>query len=126
MKFEKSTGRQCTIAAMALLVISVISPRQSNAGDVEWIIAPYLWASDVGLDVIVNNDPVIGTNVPFSDLVDKLNGAFMGHIEMGVAQYGVFFDAIHIALTDNSVIPVGPGGPVIGDLLISADLTLKL
>ena len=64
--------------------------------------------------------------MPFSDIVDKLDSAFMGHIEVGVDQYGAFFDAINIALSDNAVVPVGPGGPILGDPLVDTDLKLKL
>ena len=123
---EDSTGRRCTIAAITLFAILAISPRQSNAGDVDWTIAPYVWAADAGLDVRINGDPGIGADVPFSDLVDKLDGAFMGHIEVGADKYGAFLDTVYIKLADDSVIPVGPGGPILGDLLINTDLTLKL
>jgi len=78
MTLGKPKDWQYTIVVMMLGVILAFFPRPSNARDVDWTIAPYLWASDVGLDVFVDNDPVIGTDVPFNDLVDKLDGAFMG------------------------------------------------
>jgi len=123
---EKPEGWQYTVVAMILVAILAMSPRQASAEGLDWTIAPYLWASDVGLDMTVDSDPVIGTDVPFSDLVDKLDGTFMGHIEVSAVHFGVFFDTIYIKLADSAAIPVGPGGPVFGDLLIDTDLTLKL
>jgi len=119
-------GRQCTIAALTLVTILGLTPQQSSADGIDWTIAPYLWATDVGLDVNINGDPVIGTNVPFSDLLDKLDAAFMGHIEMSGEKYGAFADIYYVNLADDAVIPVGPGGPILGDLLVGTDLTLKL
>jgi hypothetical protein len=114
------------LASIVLIATMGITPEQSDAGDVNWTIAPYLWASDVGLDVIVDSDPVLGANVPFKDIVDKLDGAFMGHIELSADQYGVFLDTIVINLADSKVVPVGPGGPVLGDLLVETRLKQKL
>lgn len=123
---RSATHRYVAVAAFALVACVGLSPNQATAADLEWTIAPYLWAADVGLDVTVNNDPIIGTNVPFSDLVDKLDGAFMLHLEMKGDRFGTMFDSIYIKLADSAVIPVGPGGPILGDLLIDTELTLTL
>ena len=131
MKFTSETSDNTnnwkfTVASIVLLTILAVSPRQSNAADLDWTIAPYLWLSDVGLDVFVNSDPTIGTDVPFSDLVDKLDGAFMGHVEVSGEKFGAYFDSIFINLSDNSVVSVGPGGPILGDLTIDMDLSMTV
>ena len=123
---EMPKGWQYTAVAITLVAMLAISPRQSSAEGLNWTIAPYLWASDVGLDVTVESDPVIGTDVPFSDLVDKLDGAFMGHFEVSAVHFGGFFDTIYIKLADSQVVTVAPGGPFSGDVSIDTDLTLKL
>ena len=114
------------LVTMAIIAISGLSPRPSNAGDIDWTIAPYFWASDVGLDVAVNNDPVLGTDVPLKDLIDKLDGVFMGHVEGRGERFGAFVDTIYLSLADSNVIPIGPGGPILGDLMTDMNLTLKL
>ncbi len=114
------------LAGLALVAGLISLPSLSHAEGLKWTIAPYAWASDVGLDVLVNSDPLIGTSVPFNNLVDKLDGAFMGRVEMRADKFGAFIDAYVINLTDSSVIPVGPGGPIFGDLLINTDLTEKI
>jgi len=114
------------LITMAIIAISGLSPRPLNAEGIDWTIAPYFWGSGVGLDVTVNDDPVIGTDVPLSDLIDKLDGVFMGHFEGRGERFGVFVDAIYLSLADSNVIPIGPGGPILGDLTTDMSLTLKL
>ena len=114
------------LVTMAIIAISGLSPRPSNANGIDWIIAPYFWGSDVGLDVTVNSDPIIGTEVPLSDLLDKQDGVFMGHFEGRGERFGAFVDTIYLSLADSNVIPIGPGGPLVGDLIPAMKMTLKL
>ena len=128
--FKKSpfiaTFRPGLLVVMAIIAISVLSPRVSNAGDIEWTIAPYLWGSGVGLDVVVNDHPVLGVDVPLKDLIDNLDAIFMGHVEGRGERFGAFVDTIYLNLADSNVIPIGPGGPIFGDLVTDTELTLKL
>ena len=114
------------LVTMAIIAISVLLPQQSNADGIDWTIAPYFWGSGVGLDVTVNSDPIIGTDVPLSDLIDKLDGVFMGHFEGRGERFGAFVDTIYLSLADSNVIPIGPGGPILGDVITDMKMTLKL
>ena len=116
-------GLLVTIASVA---ISGLLPQQSNADGIDWTVAPYIWGSGVELDVIVNNDPVLGADVPLSDLLDKQDGVFMGHFEGRGERFGAFVDTIYLSLADSNVIPIGPGGPIVGDLITDMKMTLKL
>ena len=111
-----------------LFVMLLSAPQTDVRAEVEWQIAPYLWAADVGADVTINNDPVLGTTVPFSDLVDKLDSALMLHVEGrgSESDIGGFFDLISMDLSDSNIIPVGPGGPILGDLVTTAALSMSL
>jgi len=122
----KTSRRQISVAALMFALTLSFSPQQSRADGLNWTIAPYLWASDVGLDVRVNSDPILGADVPFSDLVDKLDSTFMGHFEMSSDNFGAFLDTIYVGLADSATIPVGPGGPILGDMQVDTDLTIKL
>ena len=103
-------------------------PPAGVAAETEWDVAPYLWAADVGMDLTINNDPVLGATVPFSDIVDKLDGAFMLRVEGRDKASGVggFADLISMTLRDGNVIPVGPGGPILGDLETATKLKMGL
>jgi len=114
------------LVTMAIIAIAGLSPRPLNAEGIDWIVAPYLWGSGVSLDVTVNNDPVIGADVSLSDLLDKQDGVFMGHFEGRGERFGVFVDTIYLSLADSNVISIGPGGPILGDLITDMKITLKL
>jgi hypothetical protein len=114
------------VAVATIAVAFSFSPQQSLADDLEWTIAPYFWASDVAMDMAINGDPVIGVDASFSDILDKLDMAFMAHIELGTGTFGAFFDGIYISLADDRVVNLGPGGPILGDLLVDVSLKLNI
>jgi hypothetical protein len=108
--------------------LAIFIARPGNTAEIDWQVAPYLWAADVGLDLAINSDPVLGTTVPFSDIVDKLDSAFMFHAE-GIgsdSNIGGFVDVITLSLSDSSITTVGPGGPILGDLVVAADLSMNV
>jgi len=121
-----ASRRPSLLVTISIIAISGLLPQQSNADGIDWTVAPYLWGSSVELDVIVNNDPVLGTEVPLSDLLDKQDGVFMGHFEGRGERFGAFVDTIYLSLADSNVIPIGPGGPILGDLITDMTMTLKL
>ena len=121
-----ASRRPSLLVTISIIAISGLLPQQSNADGVDWTVAPYLWGSGVELDVMVNNDPVLGTEMPLSDLLDKQDGVFMGHFEGRGERFGAFVDTIYVSLADSNVIPIGPGGPILGDLITDMTMTLKL
>lgn len=92
----------------------------------EWTIAPYLWASDVSLDLTVRDDTTIGGNAAFRDLLDKVDSVFMGHFEGRKGRWGLYLDTIYLDLSDSKSVSVGPGGPILGDLTADAGMKMKL
>ena len=113
------------IMFMSALLI-VIASGKTHAEGVNWVVAPYLWGSDVGLAVTVNDDPVLGTEAAFTDLVDKLDMAFMGHVEVQADRFGGFFDIIYIDLSDATTVDLGPGGPILGEIALDTSLELNI
>ena len=114
-----------SMTCTAILLSVGMFPGDARAA--EWTIAPYLWGSDVGLDLKIR-DTDVGTEIPLSDLVDKLDMAFMGHFEGRGEKWGGFFDAIYLDLSDSTTIDFGPipDGPLVGEVDIDAGITLGL
>ena len=115
--------------AVSCLIVFVCFTGNAEAQDPtswEWTIAPYLWASDVGLDLTVNNETSVGGDAAFKDLLDKVDSVFMGHFEGRKGRWGMYFDTIYLDLSDNKTISIGPGGPILGDLMANAGMTMKL
>jgi hypothetical protein len=106
--------RKSELFAIALLVAglgAMASP--ARAAEWEWTLAPYMWGSDIALDVSVNDEPVIGGDLGFSDLLDKIDFAFLGHFEGRRGKGGFFLDAIYMDLGDHQTTvarPPLPGG----------------
>ena len=120
-----SHRRYLSIALVCVLLLG-LTPQRSNANDIEWTIAPYFWGAGVTLDVAVDGNPAIGADVSLKDILDKLDSVFMGHAEGRGERFGLFIDTIYMSLADSNVIPIGPGGPILGDLITDMKLTLKL
>ena len=110
---------------IATLVLSASIGFAGNASAAEWIIAPYLWASDVSFSAKVN-DTDIGGEVDFADLLDKADAAFMGHFEGRNERWGGFLDIIYLDVSDTRTTELGPGGPVLGTVTADIGMTLKI
>jgi len=123
---SKNLQRRLSFAVIVFAVSLGLTSQQSRADDLVWTIAPYLWASDVGMDVTVNGDPALGGDVAFKDLIDKVDTALMGHVEVSSDTFGAFFDGISLDLSDNKVINLGPGGPILGDIPVDIGLKMKI
>ena len=111
---------------MGIIAISTFVPQLSNGQDFDWTIAPYIWIPGVEVDTSVDGGSIIGPEVPLNDLIDKLDGAFMGHFEGRREHFALFVDMIYLSLADNNVISISPGGPIVGDLTTDTSLKLKL
>lgn len=111
--------------ALLKLYAIVLLTTPAVAGAAEWIIAPYLWATDVKLDASIN-DAGIGGEVDFKDLLAKTDFAFMGHFEGRDEHWGGFLDVIHLDVSDTRTTELGPGGPILGTATFDASLTLDL
>lgn len=102
-----------TIAVAALVVAWSFPARAETAADWEWTIAPYVWGPSAGLDVTVNNDPVVSADASFSDLLDKTELVGFIHFEGQCPHAGFFVDAMYLDLgaeQTNAADPPLPGG----------------
>lgn len=126
MRFSTFSRRVLPRAGKALLfsVLLLFSAGQARAW--EWTVIPYLWASDITMDVAVNGNEAIGTDVAFSDLVDKLDGAFSFHFEGRQGEAGFWIDLTLIALSDSTT-TTGQGAPLFPpDTKVATDLDLTI
>lgn len=69
----------------------------------DWMIAPYGWAASIGTDLETTSPPSsASSDTEFSDLIDKLDGAFQIHIEGQGDRFGVFTDFTYLGLGDDN------------------------
>ena len=64
--------------------------------------------------------------MPISYGSDKVDAAFMGHLEARRGQWGLYLDTIYLDLSDSTTIAVGPGGPILDGTTADAAMKMKL
>lgn len=84
-------------ASLGALALTAGGAAEAASNDYDWIGIAYLWASDVGVET---HDASV--NVDFNDVVDKLEMAFQGHVEMQGDDFGGFVDLSVVSLGTNS------------------------
>ncbi|WP_206860573.1 hypothetical protein [Lysobacter changpingensis] len=87
------------VAALCILCASFPS-RAAQDEEWEWMVAPYLWAASIGTDLRTGQPPA-ETDTSFSDIVDKIDGAFQVHAEGQGERFGIFADYIFLGLEDD-------------------------
>lgn len=75
---------------------------QAQAAELDWSATLYLWAPSFSTDLVNDAPPVEGeSDSEFGDIIDKIDGAFMGHLETQGDDFGAFADVIYLSLADN-------------------------
>jgi hypothetical protein len=94
--------RRATSAVAVLSLINFSPAARAAAGEGwDWTVAPYLWAASIGTDVNADAPPA-GTDSDFPDIIDKIDGAFMGRLEAQGDHFGAFADVIFLSLADDN------------------------
>lgn len=101
-------------SGFAVLVTVLLLPGITAAQEGDWLVAPYLWASDVGWDLASRGSG----SVAFSDLIDKVDGAGLIRIEYARNKIGFTFDYVGMSLSDRR--RISTPGPVPVDIAIRA------
>jgi len=107
-------------SSLAALLSLLIVPGLSAAQEGEWLVAPYLWASDVSWDLAERGSG----GASFSNIVDKLDGAGLIRIEYARNKIGFMLDYYDISLSDGTRITTPGPAPV--DINIRADIDLTI
>ncbi len=76
--------RKVLVACAMVLGLWLPASESKAKGDWEWTLVPYLWASDIGMEVKIAGEPVLETDIDFGDLLDKVDLALTLHFEAGV------------------------------------------
>lgn len=99
------------VTLMLACCLGAMAP-PAQAQDWEWTLAPYLWGSSITTDVFVNDEPVIGGDLSFSDILDKLDMAFQIHFEGRREKLGFFLDYTFLGISDSKTTQDSPPPPI--------------
>ncbi len=113
------TDGLCLFIFGMLCAGSALGQDGSSASDGEWQFsaAAYLWGADIGGRTTTGSSVEVG----FSDILDNLEGGFMGAFEARKGKWSVLTDAIYLDVAATSDVPIGPGPILTGN--VSLDLT---
>jgi hypothetical protein len=107
------------LVATMCIMSTAVSAQEDDKGR-EIIFTPYLWATSLSGTSTVATLPPMELDVPFSDLLDNLNGALSLHTEFRFNDWVFVIDPTYISLTVDAVLPVPP--PNGTDLEIDVDI----
>jgi hypothetical protein len=90
------------LAANVAMGVPLASSASEN-GDWQWMVEPYVWAASIGTDMRTFSPPTeAGSDSSFSDIIEKLDGVFMGRVEGRNERFGVFADFVYLGLADSN------------------------
>jgi hypothetical protein len=88
-------------AVAGTLLALVAGPGVAQANDLTWVAAPYIWVPTVNAtfnDRSGSGNPDVGEGE--SDIMDKLDSAFLGHLETQGDNWGLYGDIVFLGLGD--------------------------
>lgn len=92
-------GRKArVILAQGALAALACGPALAQAW--EWTVVPYVWGSDMSLDVSVGDREIFDSDVGFDDILDKLEMAAQIHFEGRHGKAGFFVDMTYLETKD--------------------------
>jgi len=80
---------------------------QATDDNWRWTVTPYLWGSAVKTEIGFPSGQEIGGVAEFDEILDKLEIAGQVHVEGSRGEWGMFFDATYLSLSDD-----GARGPI--------------
>ena len=96
MKHAMRTG-----AVLAVLFTG--TPAAAADGAWKWMVEPYIWAASIGTDMRTFRPPTdASSDTSFPDVLDRLDGVFMGRVEGRNERFGLFADFIYLGLADST------------------------
>ncbi|MGE0639428.1 MAG: hypothetical protein AB7G12_07135 [Thermoanaerobaculia bacterium] len=94
-------------AALAALAIAGAT---SAAAEWRWSITPYVWATDVGIDVSVDDRQMIDETISIQELIEDLDTIAQVRFEAQNGAHGLFVDLFDVNLSDDETTVPLPSG----------------
>jgi hypothetical protein len=103
-------------ALVALAALPVCAAAPVAAGEWKLSVTPYAWATDVGVDVAIDDDALIDAEIDVMDLLEDVETIAQGRFEAQRGEHGVMFDLFDVQLADDEsrvALPSGIGGEAV-------------
>jgi len=106
------------VAALATLATSGAVHADAPTPKWTWSVMPYAWATNVGVDVSIDDHQVVNETIPVSDLVKQLDATAQLHFEGQHGANGFLFDIFAVKLSEDGksvALPAATGGSAVLD-----------
>lgn len=107
----------------ALIALAAAGPAAAE----EWnfSVTPYVWATDVGMNVSVRDRTLVDATIPFEDLLEDLESAAILRADAMRGAHGIAIDLFDVTVADDGARMPLPGGS--GDeLALDAEIGMTL
>lgn len=108
--------------AAALAVTSAAVTVPAGADDWKWSLTPYAWATDVGVDVTLDDREWIDAEIAFEDLLEDLDTVAQVHLEGQRGKHGFLVDLFDVQLSDEGTFALPGGGDALLDSVVGMTL----
>ncbi len=100
-----------------IALLLMLAPMISTAAETEWLVAPYIWLSDITLD----QSSGVSGGISASDLLDKSDSVGMIRVEAARNHWGFTVDYLWLDVSEGATIPLPPpfGTNLIAELDVS-------
>lgn len=98
--------------ASVLAAAVVASSTAATASAWRWSVTPYAWATDVGIDVEVDDRQLVDETIAIEDLLEDLDTIAQVRLEAQKGAHGLFLDLFDVTLSDDAqtiALPSGDG-----------------
>lgn len=107
----------------ALIALAASGPAAAEEWD--FSVTPYVWATDVGMNVSVRDRTLVDATIPFEDLLEDLESVVILRADAMRGAHGVAIDLFDVTVADDGArvpLPDGSGD----DLVLDAEVGMKL
>jgi len=102
-------NRQLKLAVTAAALV-VAGASSVSASEWKWSVTPYAWATDVGIDVSIDDRQVIDETISVKDLLEDLDTIAQVRFEGQKGAHGFFVDLFDVNLSDDAATIALPSG----------------
>jgi hypothetical protein len=102
-------------AAACLAALLLFPVTEARAQGWRWTLTPYVWTTDVGLDLKLKDKSIVSETIAFTDLIEDLDAAMQIRFEGRNGAHGIFADLFFVGLSKEAQrfqLPNGTAGTI--------------
>jgi hypothetical protein len=117
-------NRNFALTFAALTALTVTGATAATASEWKWSVTPYAWATEVGVDVKVDDRQLIDETISVQDLLEDLDTIAQVRLEAQKGAHGLFVDLFDVNLSDDAATRALPSG--VGTATFSPEMGMTI